>query len=88
MPEPNHSPQGPNPVSTILVLLASVTTVDLNIPVIVGIARESFHTVSRDLVLKVDFRHGGSVVMRVEMLVSCDMKEFDACAGCKVGKRE
>lgn len=61
MAQPKPRPQSPQPLKTLGIML--VTLVDLHEPIVVGVACKASETVSRDLLLKVNFSDGGSNVV-------------------------
>ena len=48
-------------------------------PIVIRIACKTSHSVCRDLVLKVNFRDWRTEVVRMQVLLSGNVPEFDAC---------
>lgn len=48
-------------------------------PVVIRIARKPSHSVCRDLILKVNFGNWWTEVVRMQVLLSGNVPEFDAC---------
>ena len=80
MPQPELGPQRPQPFLGLLI--SPVTVLYLDKPVVVGVTSESVHSVRRHLVLKFDIGDWWTDVVRVEMLMSCDVAQLDAHPRC------
>jgi hypothetical protein len=77
MSQPELGPQRPQTLHGRLVLPIRVLPIELYEEVIVRVTFETFEPVSRHLVLVIDFGHGRSDVVRVELLVRHDVVEPD-----------
>lgn len=79
MPQPKRRPQSPQALSRLPI--PAIPMLNLHEPVIISVALEPRHTISRDFVLEVDIGHRRTVIMRVEMFLRGYVAELDAHPG-------
>lgn len=82
MSQPKCSPECPESLKRLRVTF--IPFLDLDDPIIVRVAREAGHTISRDFILEVDVGDGRSKVVRVEVFACSKVKEFDSHVGANV----